>query len=56
MLVGSLTATIEGFYQLFLGRRSTINSWILRGVLVTIFVVGALASVFSGCQIGRICQ
>lgn len=47
---------LQGFWQLFLGRK---NKWLLRVIIAAAIVVvagGVVASIYTGCPIGRICQ
>ncbi|MBA4096791.1 MAG: hypothetical protein C0484_08500 [Rhodospirillum sp.] len=47
---------LQGFWQLFLGRK---NKWLLRVIIaaaVIVVVGGVAASIYTGCPIGRICQ
>jgi hypothetical protein len=49
-------ALLQGFWQLFLGRK---NKWLLRIIIAAAVVVvagGVAASIYTGCPIGRICQ
>ena len=52
---GAATA-LQGFWQLFLGRK---NKWLLRIIIATAVIVvvgGLVASIYTGCPIGRTCQ
>jgi hypothetical protein len=56
ILSAGFCATALGLFQLVTGRS---NGLLLRALLILgliIFVVGGLASVLSGCNVGRICQ
>lgn len=49
-------AVLQGFWQLFLGRK---NKWLLRIIIaagVVVVAAGVVASIVTGCPIGRICQ
>jgi hypothetical protein len=56
LLACGTAATLQGFWQLFLGRK---NKWLLRIIVaagITVVVAGVVASIYTGCPIGRICQ
>jgi hypothetical protein len=55
-LVCGAAALLQGFWQLFLGRK---NKWLLLIIIAAAVVVaasGVAASIYTGCPIGRICQ
>ena len=55
-LAGGAATMLQGFWQLFLGRK---NKWLLRVIIASAIVVvaaGVVASIYTGCPIGRICQ
>jgi hypothetical protein len=56
LLTCGAAAVLQGFWQLFLGRK---NKWHLRVIIASAIVVvaaGVVASIYTGCPIGRICQ
>ena len=56
LVVCGAAAVLQGFWQLFLGRK---NKWLLRIMIaaaVVVVAVGVIASIVTGCPIGRICQ
>ena len=56
LLICGAAAMLQGFWQLFLGRK---NKWLLRIIVaaaIVVVAVGVVASIYTGCPIGRICQ
>ena len=56
LLVCGAAALLQGFWQLFLGRK---NKWLLRIIIAAAAIIvaaGVVASIYTGCPIGRICQ
>jgi uncharacterized membrane protein YidH (DUF202 family) len=48
--------TLQGFWQLVLGRKNRVLLRIIVAVAVVLGVDGVAASLYTGCPIGRICQ
>jgi hypothetical protein len=49
-------AMLQGFWQLFLGRKNRVLLRIIIAVAIVIVAAGVVASFVEGCPIGRICQ
>jgi hypothetical protein len=56
ILAGGAAATLQGFWQLVLGRKNKMLLRIIIAVTIIIVAAGVVGSIFSGCPIGRICQ
>lgn len=55
-LVFGAATVVQGFQQLFLGRKNKVLLRIMIAVTILIVAAGIVASVLTGCPIGRICQ
>jgi hypothetical protein len=49
-------AMLQGFWQLFLGRKNKFLLRVIIAVTIVIVAAGVVASIVEGCPIGRICQ
>jgi hypothetical protein len=56
MLAAGICSVLMGGLQLVLGRQSRVLVKTIIWLGVMIFILGGLASVINGCQVGRICQ
>jgi MFS family permease len=56
LLTCGIAAILQGFWQLFLGRKNKMLLRIIIAAAVVIVAGGVVASIHEGCPIGRICQ
>jgi hypothetical protein len=56
LLTCGAAAMLQGFWQLFLGRKNRMLLRIIIAAAIVIAAGGVVASFVEGCPIGRICQ
>ena len=56
LLTCGAATMLQGFWQLFLGRKNKMLLRVIIAVTIVVVAGGVTASMFAGCPIGRICQ
>ena len=56
LLACGAATVLQGFWQLFLGRKNRFLLRVIVAVTIVIVAAGVVASIVEGCPIGRICQ